>query len=209
MPRKAIGLFVEDSAHDTIIREIVKRVSREHGVDVRIESAGMTGNVLHGHGNVLKEFRQYVGSLKSYGQKKHYDLLIVALDANCHGFNERFKEIREVSDAAAGYLNVEIVCAVPDPHIERWLLLDAEAFKQALGRGCEATTYKCERGRYKKLLRMAVFDALKMWPPLGGLEYSPKIIGAQNFERLRTEHKDFAEFINALYGKFREWMAEQ
>ena len=41
---------------------------------------------------------------------------------------------------------------VPNPHVERWLLLDGAAFKAAVGHGCDAPDQKCDRGRYKERL---------------------------------------------------------
>ena len=35
-----------------------------------------------------------------------------------------------------------VVLAVPDPHVERWLLLDGAAFKAAVGHGCDAPDQK-------------------------------------------------------------------
>ena len=49
-----------------------------------------------------------------------------------------------------------VIYAIPDPHIERWLLLDSAAFKKVLDKGCSAPTQKCERGLYKRLLLQAV-----------------------------------------------------
>jgi hypothetical protein len=62
---------------------------------------------------------------------------------------------------------------VPDPHIERWLLLDSQAFKEVLHRGCSAPDQKCDRDRYKLLLDEAV-RAAEVEPLLGAWNL-PKI----------------------------------
>ena len=36
-----------------------------------------------------------------------------------------------------------IVKAIPEPHIERWLLLDGAASRAAVGKGCQAPDLKC------------------------------------------------------------------
>ncbi len=51
------------------------------------------------------------------------------------------------------------IYAIPDPHLERWLLLDSAAFKHVLGRGCSAPDQKCEKERYKQLLIQAILEA--------------------------------------------------
>ena len=57
-------------------------------------------------------------------------MIVVATDANCIGLQQRAKEI-EASAAIS-----PVVLAIPDPHIERWLLLDGAAFKSVFGKGC-------------------------------------------------------------------------
>ena len=82
-------------------------------------------------------------------------MIIVATDGNCKGFLERKRQIEEVVKSFSGL----VICAIPDPHIERWLLLDSAAFKKVLGKGCAAPTYKCQRDLYKQLLGDAIVDA--------------------------------------------------
>jgi len=58
------------------------------------------------------------------------DLLVVAIDSNCRVFNACRSEVEDaVKDAP-----IPRILAIPDPHIERWLLLDSAAFKSALGK---------------------------------------------------------------------------
>jgi hypothetical protein len=61
--------------------------------------------------------------------------------------------------------------AVPDPHIERWLLLDGAAFKAVFGEGCDAPDLKCSRDRYKSRLIEAI-RGTGVTPNLGGLEFA-------------------------------------
>jgi hypothetical protein len=64
-----------------------------------------------------------------------------------------------------------LVCAVPDPHIERWYLEDQRALKAVLpGARPPKLSYRCERGRYKQARRQAIRDA-GVEPLLGGAEY--------------------------------------
>lgn len=75
--------------------------------------------------------------LKRQG-RPYPDLIVVATDANCKGLNERTREIVCRDDPAP------MILAIPDPHLERWLLLDGAAFKAVFGKGCDAPDQKCD-----------------------------------------------------------------
>ncbi len=141
----------------------------------------------------------YLRDLKRQGNPWP-DMIVVATDSNCADINERVKEIR-------GYTNqspVPVVLAIPDPHVERWLLLDGAAFKVAVGHGCNAPDQKCDRDRYKQLLIEAVRDA-GVVPLLGGLEYAEDIVRLMEIERAAGADKSFARFVDDLTVVFREW----
>jgi hypothetical protein len=72
--------------------------------------------------------------------------------------------------------------AIPDPHVERWMLVDSQAFKAVLGRGCDAPDQKCERERYKHML-LAAMRAAGIVPPLGGMEYARDIVQHLDLQR--------------------------
>ena len=129
-------LFVEDFAHREVIGALVRRLVAELGLEVRLEWR----SARHGYGRVVSEFKEY---LRDLGRQRVPvpDLIVVATDANCRGLNERTREIGH-PDAPA-----PLVLAIPDPHIERWLLLDGAAFKTVFGRGCDAPDQKCDRDR--------------------------------------------------------------
>jgi hypothetical protein len=147
---RRISLFVEDFGHEEFLRALLCRLAREEGIPLEIEVRNASG----GHGRAIRELREFVRELRA-GASALPDLLVVAVDANCKGYGDRRKEI----DGAVGELKDWTVCAVPDPHVERWLLVDSAAFKAVLGRGCSAPDQKCDRDRYKQLLRAAVSDA--------------------------------------------------
>ncbi len=64
-----------------------------------------------------------------------------------------------------------MVLAVPDPHIERWLLLDGVAFKAVFGRGCDAPDMKCSRDKYKRNLIKSIRNT-GVIPNLGKIKYA-------------------------------------
>ena len=66
------------------------------------------------------------------------DLVLAALHcrfSNCTHGSEPGCAVR----AAIGNLAVPVACAVPDPHVERWLLLDSHAVRQVLGSAAAAS----------------------------------------------------------------------
>ena len=89
-------------------------------------------------------------------------MIIVATDANCKGLNQRTRELDRPNAPAP------IIAAIPDPHIERWLLLDGAAFRTVFGRGCNAPDQKFSRNLYKQQLIKAVYDA-DITPSIGVL----------------------------------------
>lgn len=71
-------------------------------------------------------------------------MIVVGTDGNCKGYAARRHEIQKVAESYPE-LGGLVVYGIPDPHVERWLLVDPQAFKQVLGRGCDLPQHKCER----------------------------------------------------------------
>ena len=97
-----------------------------------------------------------------------------------------------------------IVLAVPDPHIERWLLLDGAAFKAVFDRGCRAPDQKCNRDRYKQLLVDAIRSA-GVTPSFGGIEFAEDIMRHLDIDRAARADDSFRCFIINLRAEFRRW----
>lgn len=194
---REIALFVEDFAHQTFLSALLQRLAAEQGIAVHFNWR----NARQGHGAVVGELRQFLRDLQ-LGRDALPDLVIVATDANCKGPVERLRQISEVTDKVA----VPAICAVPDPHIERWLLLDSRAFKEVFGRGCAAPDQKCERARYKKMLIDAILSS-GITPNLGGIEFAEDIVQAMDLGRAAVADASLAKFIEEARAKFREWRA--
>jgi hypothetical protein len=131
------------------------------------------------------------------GSETTPDIIVVAVDANCKGLNERREQVERFAGNA---LQERLVMAVADPHVERWLLLDGAAFRTVLGRGCQAPDQKCEKDRYKDLLIRAVQEA-GVQPLLGGIEYAEDIAKEMDLARAGSADPAFARFINSLRSK--------
>ena len=192
--RKA-GLFVEDFGHETVLNSLLLRFSSQYGIPIDISPRSVRG----GHGRVITELRQYIRDIRR-DREPLPDLLIVATDANCKGFVKRRQEIEEATEGFADRL----IPAIPDPHIERWLLLDSGAFKAVLGKGCAAPDLKCERDRYKRLLQDAVRNA-GLTPLLGGMEHAEALVAVMDLVRLEYADESLGSLLKALRDKFQEW----
>src|SRR5271157_2634089 len=186
----SIVLFVEDFGHEEFITAWINRFSREMSVPVEMRRYSVRG----GHGRAISELGQFVSDVRK-ARESLPDLLIVAIDANCQGYTPRSREIEK----ALGRLSFRVVLAVPDPHLERWLLLDAAAFKKVLGKGCEAPDFKCDRHRYKKLLAEAVLQA-GVTPLIGGLEHARDIVDSMELARATRKggDKPMGRFLREL-----------
>lgn len=190
-----IVLFVEDFAHKEFLAALMQRLANENRIDIRLDWR----NARRGHGAVVKELRQFLRDLR-LGRDRLPDLVIVATDANCKGLVERLRQITDVTSKAAA----RTLCAVPDPHIERWLLVDSAAFKSVFGRGCDAPDQKCDRARYKKLLIDAI-RASGVTPSLGGIEFAADIVAKMDLDRAAAADDSLRRTIEDLRGVFRTW----
>ena len=188
---REVALFVEDHAHRQVIGALVRRLAGERDMGVRLDWR----SAVRGHGKVVEEFDRYLRDLGRQGGRPPA-LVVVATDANCKGLNERAREFR-VREAPA-----PVVLAIPDPHVERWLLLDGAAFKAVFGQGCDAPDLKCSRDRYKQELIQAI-RAAGVTPSLGGIEYAEDIVKAMDIDRAARSDRSFARFVDDVRAAFR------
>ena len=196
MPDCEITIFAEDFGHEVFLTALLSRLAKEQDVTISIIKRNASG----GHGRVIREFREFLDDLRDY-KVALPDLIVVASDTNCQGLSERKSQILDKCDDLR---NRVVVCALPDPHVERWLLLDSEAFKVVLGTGCKPPDHKCDKGRYKRLLREAVREAGSS-PTIGGLEYSEDIVSAMNLSRVVKQDPSLKGLIEELSARLRQW----
>jgi hypothetical protein len=191
-----IAMFVEDDAHHRFLDAIIKRLAREQSVEVKLDWR----NVRRGYGAVINELKQYMRDLYR-GRGGFPDLIVVATDANCKGLNARLKEINDVTQK---FLKALVVCAIPDPHIERWMLIDSSAFKMVFGQGCNAPDLKCEKSRYKKMLIDSIRDA-GIIPSFGGIEFAQDIAENMNLDHAARQDKSLNRFLHEMIKIMKEW----
>lgn len=199
MAKYTILFFVEDSAQEAFIRPLVERLIKEEGKNI----ADYDLRVLYSRGG--GSIRAYKEFIKQAKKRKNLaaDALIVGSDGNCNGFTKRKKQLE---DAAKGMPYPIVITAVPDPHIERWYLLDSHALAEAAGVSVQAVppAIKCDKNHYKKLLKKTFTDQ-NLYPPLGGAEYGPLVAEMMDLYAAGTADHALRDFVDQV----RSWLKQQ
>ena len=190
-----INLFVEDVAHEDFLSALMRRLAHESNIEISIKPSNVRG----GHGTVITELEQYIRDLH-HNKEDLPDLVIVGTDSNCKSLSEREKVINEVVTD----LSDIVISMIPEPHIERWLLLDSGAFKVVYGKGCPDPDRKCERKRFKNLLLQAIRDATTV-APIDGFERVEELVYSMDFQRMKQSDKSICRFLTPLQRQFRIW----
>ncbi len=191
---REIALFVEDYAHRLVIGTLLQRLSDEASVRVNLNWRSAVG----GHSKVVGKFRDYLQDLDREGGLP--DLIVVATDANCYGLNDRSRQILETAMSVPDVEDI-LIMAIPDPHVERWLLLDGEAFNTVFGRGCDAPDLKCNRDEYKRRLSHAIRKT-GVTPSLGGIEFAEDVMQNMNIQRAMQADRSLERFVRDVRQAF-------
>ncbi len=192
-----IVLFCEDSFHERFVGALLARFERQYGVPVRSTFRSAVGGLPRMHA----EFKQFLRDLGRARQSPP-DSIVVVLDANCIGYNARKESVR-VLESHPGFQGLVSYC-IPDPHIERWMLADARAFRSVFGRGCAVPALKCAKDEYKKLLLKEI-RMCGIEPPLGGEEYAEDIVQAMDLAQMETREPSLGLFLKTLKALFNGW----
>ncbi|GIX45978.1 MAG: hypothetical protein KatS3mg131_0189 [Candidatus Tectimicrobiota bacterium] len=195
MSRPAVVVcFFEDIAQEKFITTLVQRAAQQVRISIRIE----VRNAIRGS-HVWNELQDYLRDLRSRVEPLP-DVLVVVIDGNCKKASQVRREIQSRVRQLVLPLPQEcVVCAIPDPHIERWYLEDQQAFSQAIPNAqARKLRYKCERDRYKMALYEAIL-ASGVEPLLGGAEYGNDIASRLDPQRLdRSFQKFWGELVRAF-----------
>jgi hypothetical protein len=197
-----IVYFLEDRAQEGFIKALVERVAREEA----IPSSSLKHNVRSARrgSRVIIEFRNFLKDARKQGSPQQ-DVIIVSIDGNCKGYNDRVKQLSRYL-RPADWFRQKILYAVPDPHIERWYLMDQKAVRDGIGLGKapEMPAYKCKKGHYKQVLNQALREA-GIQSLLGGPEYAEKIIeNISDLKLFAEKNTGLEKFIEDLRRVFRE-----
>jgi hypothetical protein len=194
-----IIFFLEDSAQEVFICAMVERLIRDEGKNLRDYDLRVLSS--RGGGSI-RAYKDFLGQVK----KRKYldaDVLIVGSDGNCNGFAKRKQQLL---DASRSIPYPEVISAVPDPHIERWYLLDGQALAEAAGVPVQVVSpmVKCDKNHYKNLLKKALTEQ-GIIPPLGGAEYGSIVAKSMDVYRAGTVDHSLRDFIDQV----RSWLRRQ
>jgi len=185
--------FLEDAAHNQFVPPLVERIARELGISVgrvEIEPSYYRGS------QVIRAFRQF---LRDAQQSLRADLVVLCVDGNCKGPEEKRREFeREVQRHR---ISVPVIYAIPNPHIERWYLADPTAIRTVISSSLisfHVPPYKCERDFYKRILEIEVFEKVEIDVYQGGTEYGPDIANEIDFVRIMTITPCLNKFIDDI-----------
>ncbi|MCK4763852.1 MAG: hypothetical protein KAW12_16740 [Candidatus Aminicenantes bacterium] len=193
--------FLEDRAQESFVTALVEKVAEEESLPGGILKHDVRS--ARGGSRSIKEFMNFISIYEKTGTLD-FDLLVVAIDGNCKGHSERKKELEKCITRAYLFED-KVVFAVPDPHIERWYILDQRAFKKGVGidKAPPLPQYKCERNHYKQLLIQTLKEA-GVNSLFGGAEYAERIVEhMENIDILDRANAGFKVFIRELRRKFR------
>jgi hypothetical protein len=187
-----IVLFVEDTGHRLFIGALIRKVAQEFG---RFPSLSFR-SATRGRGTVVSQLEKYIRDI-SIGLEVMPKILVIAVDSNCKGL----QETKKILSKKCGLYSDISIFAIPDPHIERWMLLDSGAFKSVFGKGCSAPDQKCEKDRYKVKLLDAIIDA-GHYPSASGMERAEDVVENLNLSFCEERDESFKIFLKDLRRKF-------
>jgi hypothetical protein len=196
----SVSLFCEDSFHEKFLGALLRRFEAKHKVGMHARFLSAQGGLPKMHG----ELRSFLRDLERE-RRPLPDAIIVVADANCLGYNARKGSLASASEHH-GVLQPLISYAIPDPHIERWMLADPAAFQQVFGRGCTLPAIKCAKDEYKRLLRKEI-RASGIEAPLGGEEFAEDIVSVMNLAQVQTREPSLGLLLRDLRGLFNRWRA--
>ena len=190
-----VDVFVEDAAHEELLKALVARMADAEGVAVRVRVRTARG----GHPRAFTEFRTYqeVSGFAAAGDRTA-DLVVVGIDGNCSSFAEARKRILSATTAP---FRTRVVPACPDPHVERWYLADLKAFRDVVGRGPTTVLQKCVRSHYKGILRSAIREAGH--PASDGLEFAAEIAARMDLYQAGRSDASLKAFLDDLRAGLR------
>lgn len=197
----SFGYFLEDRFHENFIRPLVVRISTENTLPQKFCSHKI--EYARGGGSV-GAFTKYIKEWKR-GEKEPYGISVIAIDADKPGIRERIKLISDIIKNRS-YL-WPVVTAVPDPCIEKWLLLDPAVWSSVVGRPVNITlraNANCDeyKNKISGILNLlptpAYFDA---W------QFGPELVRAINVRRAKLTNRDFKRFVDDLRNQVAPYSA--
>ena len=190
----AVDLLVEDVGQELFIGALVRCLLIDLDVTPEIRVVTAQG----GRPKLLNEVKIYQRALE-LNQRRLPDFIVISTDGNCEGFIRRRDDLLAALDEK---YRPFCVCAVPDPHVEKWFLADQGALRRVLGQGANLPAHKCDKRFYKKLLEQTIVGAGQT-VTLGGAEYAEDLIASAEIAALRTD-ASLQRFLDDLCGAAKQ-----
>ena len=194
--------YLEDRAQEDFITSLVKRVA----VDEQIAEKDLKHNIRSARGG--QNIRVFINDFKEFIKDRmtgtESNIIIVSVDGNCEGHTDRINKLKRHIKENHPFKE-KVVYAVPDPHIERWYLMDQKAFKVGVGidKAPELPQYKCDKNYYKDILHRTLKES-GINSLLGGAEYAERIVNnMEDLYSLGKQDEGFKEFVDRLKTTFR------
>lgn len=206
MAKIRILYFLEDRAQEGFIKALVERIAKEESIC----SDKLSHNVRSARGGsrIISEFKNFIRDSKE-PPGTELDFLVVAIDGNCKGYQDRVKQLEKYIKSNHPFKN-RVVYAVPDPYIERWYIMDQKALKEGIGlhRAPDFPAHKCKKDHYKQLLNKALKES-DVNSLLSGAEYAEKIVeNIEDLDSLGRQNAGFQTFVENLKRMLRERTGE-
>jgi hypothetical protein len=198
---REINVFCEDSFHENFVDAMLRRFASDYGVAVSCRFLSSRGGLPQMHAEFIEFLRDLARE-----QLPLPDSVVVVLDANCTGYNERKKIMERVVEGYPQFQRI-VSYAIPDPHIERWMMVDEAAFQSVFGRGCTLPALKCAKDEYKRLLLNEIRDS-GIEPILGGEEFAEDIVKAMDLGHAEVSEASLGLFLKSLKALFNRWRDE-
>lgn len=189
--RIVVTYFLEDPAHEAFIIPFVPIVAKEVNLSIRDDVRW----AIHGS-QVMVQLRRFLADAQRQPSLAT-DLLIVAVDGNDKGYQKKHREIQQ--EIAHAQFARPFVCAIPEPHIERWYLCDPEALHLATGSSVQPRNLpnKGQRDMYKNEYRRIVKEA-GLDINLDGYEHARAIVENMDIAHLGAKDQSLGRFLNDL-----------
>ena len=200
--RIIVDLFVEDRAHEELLKPLMARVADKLAAELRLRVRSGRG----GHARAISEFKLYQRiAERDQAENEPADLVVVAIDGNCSTFTKARNAIRE---SAAEAIRDQLVVACPDPHVERWYIADPQSFETIVGRRPTVSIHKCARGYYKEVLTTTI-EAAGHPPTLGGIEFATELVAGMDLYRAGRNDPSLGAFLTDLRAKLRTLLRQR
>ncbi len=199
--------YLEDRAHWSLISSLVKRITEELGIERKVVEDVRSPNPARlRERNAIKErFRDLVGDIRK--GLIRFDIFIVVVDGNREGVQKRRDDFTRILRGKTGGEEAlsKLVFAIPDPHIEKWYMMDRDAFRTATGADAPAQHLISNALKldYKLMLKKAFIDS-GIHAIGGGVEYAEDIITAiSDINKFKDLEQSCSSFVTDLREKLQ------